>query len=541
MVEKETKGKFFYPALIFAIWFICYLICTMFWEQKIYWDETSYLATARGIAENFDFSSRFNTVLGILKYGYPQNTHHYPLYSTYVAIFFKLFGASLHVAYFSTWLSGLVACIFIYLIMLIMTEQNRLYSFLTAIAFLFLPRVLNYCDTAMMEIPCCALLSIFIYFIFKDLAKGKLNPFLLGIASIWLYFFKSLFFGIIIGFIFLILVTNKSRISKLLDMVFYLGTTFVIYFIFTKFIFLPLAPMMNFEKKQEELGTYADFLGGFFSDIPGNLTYNLKGFIANVVLKYLPGYSAELPPNNEGFFVATPNWIEFYLFFLFLFYVILFTLIVWKQIFSYQRTFILFSIISIVSFNLIFNLLVNTYTGIRCRFNMIYLPLLLIACAVLFKLALNYIKSFVMEHRIGSILIVLSLLLFVYFPYYVSTVKVAQWNKNYYYNMAHINSEIVKKIIGDSKPAIIFFNTGTHTSWDSFPTRVIVQEATTGELKTLNLKLPQPVEYLFLQPNNRLFKENQDLILEAKPIIDNTYNFYGFDEANKVVVYRLNK
>ena len=117
-MTSNKQIKFLYIGLIFLIWIITYFLYSVIWEQKIGWDETSYLAVARGIAENLDFSSRFNTVLGLIKFPFPQHNHHYPIYSIYLAIFFKLFGVSLPVAYFSTWLAALVACIFIYLLII---------------------------------------------------------------------------------------------------------------------------------------------------------------------------------------------------------------------------------------------------------------------------------------------------------------------------------------------------------------------------------------------------------------------------------------
>ena len=85
----------------------------------------------------------------------------------------------------------------------------------------------------------------------------------------------------------------------------------------------------------------------------------------------------------------------------------------------------------------------------------------------------------------------------------------------------------------------VYFTIGTHTTWDSFPTRVVLMEATNEQIKKLNLKLPKPIEYLFLNPNNNLFKLNQDLILKGQPIIDNWYTLYGIDPEDKIVVYKF--
>lgn len=87
----------------------CYLFCTLFWEQKLQWDGVFYLSCARGIARDFDFSSRTNSVLGLLKYPFSQHNHHYLLHSIYLTAFLKLFGENINAAYFT---------------LLIVTEKN---------------------------------------------------------------------------------------------------------------------------------------------------------------------------------------------------------------------------------------------------------------------------------------------------------------------------------------------------------------------------------------------------------------------------------
>jgi len=323
LTDASDKAKFIYPGLIFLIWLITYILCTIFWEQRIVWDENSYLTCAKGIANDFDFSSRTTTVLGLLKYPFPQHTHHFPVYSAYIAIFFKLFGTSINVAYFSTWLCGLAVCMFVYLTMLVMTEGNRFYSFICGMTFLFLPRILDYCDSAMMEIPGCALISIFTYFIFRDLAKGKLNPILYAVAGLWLYFYKSLFVGALIGLFFLIIIAYnvkpveinlKSKLPFWASMLTFGGVISTLYLIFTKFVFLPLAPMMNFDRRTEDLEIYADFLGGFFHDPINNVIRNLSGSYENVIGHYFPYFPVVLLPTYEGLFSSSPSWCEFGLF-----------------------------------------------------------------------------------------------------------------------------------------------------------------------------------------------------------------------------------
>lgn len=544
---SNSKLKIFCPLVIFLTWLISYVVCTVVWDQKIGWDEVSYLSTAKGIAENFDFSSRFNTPLGLIKYSFPQHTHHYPLYSLYLAIFLKLFGTSIHVAYFSTWLSALTTCIFIYLTILLMTENNYTLSAVTSILFLFLPRVLDYCDSAMMEIPGCALISIFTYLIFKDLVKGKINSLLISISTIWLFLFKSLFIGAVFGLFFLIIFAYsklcglkvKTKLPFPLSILTFFGLTGFLYFIFTKFVFLPLAPMMNFNKRQEDLGVYADFLGGFFHDPVTNLLINIKSFYGNVVLHYFPSFPVVLISDVEGFYNSSPSWCEFGLFFFFYFCLVSFLFIFWKKLFPIHKIFILYATISIFFFNLIFNLIADTQIGVRCRYNMVYLPLLLISIAIILWIIKENFLLFYREHKKGIMFLIVLFVVFVYIPFWVASLKVATWNKELYYNIAHKKSELIKKYIGNSNPMFIQIHAGTHTSWDSFPTRVIVMDVSTNEIRRINLRIPKPVEYLFIKPEHKLFIENKDLILQGKPIIDDKYYLYAFDQETKTVIYRL--
>ncbi|MBI2996285.1 MAG: glycosyltransferase family 39 protein [Candidatus Melainabacteria bacterium] len=540
-------AKIKYPLLLFLIWLGAYIFCTIVLDQEIGWDEVSYLSTAKGIAENFDFSSRFNTPLGLIKYGFPQHTHHYPVYSVYLAIFFKLFGTSIQVAYFSTWLAALITCIFIYRIVLLITENNYVLSLCTSVLFLFLPRVLDYCDSAMMEIPGCALISIFTYFIFKDLAKGKVNSLLISISAIWLFLFKSLFIGAVFGLFFLIIlaysklckleIKTKSSFSLAISIFFCL--TNLLYFIFTKFVFLPLAPMMNFNKRQEDLGVYADFLGGFFHDPVTNLLINIKSFYGNVVLHYFPSFPVVLISDVEGFYNSSPSWCEFGLFFFFYFCLVSFLFIFWKKLLPIHKIFILYTTSSIFFFNLIFNLIADTQIGVRCRYNMVYLPLLLISIAIVLWTIRSSFLSFYREYKKGCIFLIVLFVVFVYIPFWIASLKVAVWNKALYHNIAHKNSELVKKYIGNSNPMFIQIHAGTHTAWDSFPTRVIVMDISSDEVRKINLRVPRPIEYLFIKPEHKLFMENKDLILQGKPIIDNKYYLYAFDEETKTVIYRL--
>ena len=539
IIDFNDKEKWLYPILLFFIWLANYFFYLIIWEHKLGWDEISYLSTARGIAENFDFSGRTTSIMGLIKYPFPQNNHHYPVYSAYLAIFFKFLGVSLKTAYLSTWLSALAASFFIYLTLLLVTEKQRFFSFCLAGSFLFFPRIPDYCDSAMMEIPGCALVSILIYFIFCEIKKGKLNPIFLGAAFIWLYFFKSLFIGILFGFLALIILFYSKK-SLLINIFLYVLTIGLLYFIFTKFIFLPLTPMMNFHPRLEGIeGQYADFAGGFFSNIWGNLAINLDVFFQNVIRRYYP-LNAMYYPNNDAFYILLPAWFELGAYFLSYFYIIVFSLLLWNKLSSVQRLFIIFTVISIFFFNIIFICLAGGSYGLVSRYNLIYVPLILVSFGIILWECRNYYTQFVQEHKKGSVFILVSLILLAYFPIYYSANLITQWDKNVYHDIGNKNSEIVKHFIGDSVPMFVYFTTGTHTTWDSYPTRIVQFEASAAQISKINAKLPQPIKFLFLNPNNYLFRENQDSIINGKPIVNNTYSFYGFDQANKIVVYRYN-
>lgn len=540
MINKNNE-KIVYPALIFIVWLVVYLVCNKVFGNLIEWDENKYLACARGIAENFDFSSRSTTVQGLLKYGYPQHTTHYPLHSLYVAAFFKLFGTSLGAAFFSTWFAAFLTCIFIYFIMLILTENNKPFSFFTSITFLFLPRVVNHSNSVMMEVPGCALVTILTFLIFKLISKGKLNPFLLAVSTVYLFFYKSLFIGVVFGFLSLLIFDygKKPAGFKWLSFLLYLITILVPYFLFTKFIFLPLAPWIEFNGKQVGIdGAYADFDGGFFRDPINNATASLKALYTIITTGYFPSIPVDLDEKTiTGCYVTSPIWLETGLYFLILFYVIVFLFFSWKKLLPVQRIFVLFSVISILAFNIIFNILVETNLGPRCRYNFIYVPLLLVSFAVLVWSNQDCLKK---EYKNVFLFVLVSLIILVYFPMYYGGSKITCWNKNLMYKIAAKNTEIIKRYIGTSRPMFIYSSGASFVTWDLFPTKEIFMQAKSDYIRKINSLLPKPIEYLFVSTSDYLFNENKDLILRAQPIIDNWYTFYGVDVPNNIVVYKLN-
>ena len=252
------KGKFFYPLLIFIVWLVAYIISQLLFDQKLGWDEVAYMSVAKGIADNFDFSARTYTVMGLIKHGYPTHFINFPIFPVYLAVFFKLFGSSLYVAYFANWLLALGVLLLLYFIFLMLSENNHKISFLVSMSYLFCPGILRNCDSAMMEQGGCFLLCLFVYFILKDYHSGKFNYFTVikfAFTFLILWMYKSLYVGIFFGLLAFIFLAYNSKLSgKELNtrvrlpifLIMSYGLFVLFYYLLSKFVFLPVAPMLTF-------------------------------------------------------------------------------------------------------------------------------------------------------------------------------------------------------------------------------------------------------------------------------------------------------
>ncbi len=402
-----------------------------------------------------------------------------------------------------------------------------------------------------MEIPGCALMSIFGFFLFKSISQKKINPFLLGICYLYLYFYKSLFIGIFFGLISVLifahsndLITFKTKDEK--QFYFFLtkliGTISCVYFIFTKFIFLPLAPWMNVLPKQENIdGLYADFAGGFFNDIIGNLQGNLYIFLGKVVFHYYPFLVSFFLPKGESFYPIIPYWFEVGIYFIAFFYVIVISIFLWKTFLPIQRCFVLFTTISAITFNMIYISIAGcTGLGLLYRYNLGYLPLLVISSGIIFYSIFIFFNSLFLKYKIRVYFLLLSFIVLVYIPAFHSFKLIINRDENWFYDSVYKNTEIIKKYTQGSSPMFVYSTGGSYITLDMFPTREIFMETTNEKIKRINTILPKPIEYLFLKPENVLFKENWDLISKGQPIIDGSYVFSGIDAVNKTIVYKLN-
>lgn len=556
-----TNRDLFFIAAIFIIWLVSYV----FWELVIFqenlaWDEVSYLSVAKGIARDFDFSSRSYTVMGLLKQGYPTTLINFPVFSAYIAVFFKLFGVSLRVGYFSTWFAALGVCVFLYLIFCILSKNNRLLAFITSIAYLYNPGTIKNCNTAMMEQAGCFLLCICVFLILKDYAKGKFDyltilKFSLSFLSLWL--FKSIFIGFFFGaFVFILLsysskITGKKIDTKIPLPVFLLasyGLFVVLYYIFMKFVFLPVSPMMNFSPAQESAQVYADFLGGFLNNFFVNIKTNINFFL-HVVLKSYLFYPTNLDQHNPLYESYTRSilktnayYIYVWVFFFVFFNMIALTFATWKRFSPIQKVFIFLTLGMMISFNLIFNFLFMTYHINIWRYNAYSLPLYLCYFSILIEANFEYIKPFITEHRKVSIALVSIFFICGYLPLFLScTRNHIQFERNFQIR-ARNNAHLIRSVISqDPDTKFVYMNDGTHTVFDDYPVRWVFKDATNKQLMQVNKILPYPIDYLFLRSSDWLFENNKEAITKGLPIVNDQYVYYGLNQETGLVVYKYYK
>lgn len=549
---KIEKSNILYVSLIIIIWLCAYIFFQVAFEQKLGWDEINYMSQARGIAQDFDFSARSYTIIGLLKYGYPTNLINYPIYPLFLAIFFKVFGVSMYVAYFSNWLCALGVCILTYFIFLTLSDNSHKLAFAVSMFYLFAPGILKNCDSGMMEQCGCFLLCLFLLLILKDYKRSIFNVWTLvkiTISLLILFLYKSLYIGYFFGIFVLIFLTYKTNIiSKVINtkipfFVSFISSfgSFVIFtYVLSKWIFLPVAPMMNFSPEQDLTQEYADFLGGYFNNFSVNLTKNLIYFLKNIIAPYFIYPTSYIPYTGE--ILQTTSWFVFLgIYFIVFLLILLLTFSGWKNMTPVQRLFVCFSITTIISFNLIFDVLFRSYHTNILRYNSYYLPIYFCLVAIVLKANLEYVKSFVTGYPLLTKLIGFIFILFIYMPMSLSALVQYLYNEDYYHVPARERAEFIEKVIGNTKPKFIYFNDGTHTAYVTYPVVQIFKDATNEQLIQANKVLPEPIEYLFLRPSDWLVRNNKDLILKGEPIVNGMYKLLGYNEKEHIVVYKLNK
>ena len=557
MKSKASKDEnnLIYLSWIFVVWLVTYIICQFAFPHLLGWDEISYMSVARGIAENFDFSGRSFTVMGLLKYGFPSNLINFPVFPVYIALFFKIFGVSQKVAYFSTWLAALFVCIFIYLIFQKLTNCSKKTAFFVGISYLFFPTVLRNCDTAMMEQMGCLLLCIFTYVLIKDFEKGfnYFSAIKIGLFLLLLWLYKTLFTGIIAGALIFILLSYSSKLigkkinSKIPVYVFVIisySLFIVLFWIAKHYIFYPVAPMMNFHPSQELNQVYADFLGGLFNDFPKNIISNIHAFVTVILGSYfiypsgLKAYTGEYATYQNSILTMVSFYflIGIYIFLFFVMIVMMFPS--WKKLNLLSRVFMCFSLGSILLFNLSLMIVFKVYHENFWRYNSYYLPLYICSLAVLLYVNIDFLKPFKTEHPRASRILLGMFLCFFYVPLFLSTINHYNYYERSFYERANRNAELIRNFVKDSKPAFVYFNDGIHTTFTDYPIRQIFKDATNEQILQVNDILPSPVEYLFLHQYDWLFQINKEKILMAEPILNNQYKMFGYTNDSSVVVYK---
>ena len=551
---KQTR--FFYPALIFATWLITYIICQFIFPHRLGWDEVAYLSVARGIAENFDFGARGYTVMGLLKDGYPTHLINFPIYSMYLALFFKIFGANLQIAYFSTWLAALGVCILIYFIFLKLVPNNHFLAFLVSISYLFYPSVLKNCDTALMEQVGCFLLCLTTLVLLKEFEKGAFNylsvlKISLLLLLLWLY--KSLLIGFIFAtFIFIVLsysskITEKKITPKIplpLFLILIFGLFALMFFLAKNYVFYPVATMLNFHPSMETQQTYANPLGGLFDNFPKNILSNIGSFVFVILGSYFiyptsyMVYTGEYSTYQNSTLTMTSFYflIGIYLFLLSLMIILLFAS--WKKLSSNAKMFILLALGSMVIFNFILAVAFKAYHENYWRYQSYYLPLFICSLGVMLHANLDYLKPFWIEHKKVSIAVLFLIFVSLYIPLSVSSIKHYIDFEKSFHDVAHANAELIRAFIKDLKPKFIYFNDGIHTSFVDYPIKQIFKDATNEQLFQVNEILPEPIEFLFLKQSDWLFQINKDKIAKQEPILNDQYKVYGFTNDSRIIVYK---
>ena len=376
---------------------------------------------------------------------------------------------------------------------------------------------------------------------------GTLIKVIFSFLIIWLY--KSLFIGFFFGVLLFILLAYNSKLSgkeiktKFPVLVFIFlsyGIFAVLFYLVKKFVFLPVAPMMTFTPSIEMNQTYADFLGGFLSNLPGNLKTNILSFLQYIALPCFIYPTAYTNPASQ-FFVFIPYVVCVVISFILFLVAIVLTFTGWKKLSPQARLFCSLTIGSVISFNVIFNFLFTTTFENVWRYNIYSLPFFLCYIIVVLRANYDYLKPFVTDHPFATKTLMAILFVFVWCPLCLSMYNLQAALEQRYHYRAKMNREVVKAFINNNTPAFIYFNDGIHTTFTDYPIKQVMKDATNEQFLQINKILPEPIEYLFLKPNDWLFQENQEKILKNEPILNNMYKSYGFNNDYQIVVYKLTK
>lgn len=260
----------------------------------------------------------------------------------------------------------------------------------------------------------------------------------------------------------------------------------------------------------------------------------------NIIAPYFVYPTSYIPYTGEIF--HTTAYFVFLGFYFFVFFLVLvLTYTGWKHLSAIERLFVCFAIVSISSFNLVFDILFRSYHTNIFRYNCYYLPMYLCLLACVFKANLIYVKPFLLAYPKIARGFLIAFFIFIFSPMSLSALMQTLYNENYYHIPARMNAEFISKVIGNTKPKFIYFNDGTHTTYVTYPVIQIFKDATNEQLVQVNKVLPEPIKYLFLKPNDWLVQNNKESILKGEAIISGMYKFLGYNEKEHIVVYKLNK
>ncbi len=549
-IRALWNTNYIWIILLVGIGLSFYTVNHLWFQELLGWDEVDHFSIAQGISRDFDFSTRQYMVLDIIKYGYPlHHSNYYPLFHTYLALFFKLFGESPSVAYFANWVAAIGASIFIYYIALRLYPRSRRFAFFTALAYFLIPGIWrNIHTSSLMEPLGACLLAIATLVVLAEYQKKKFTALTIlkfSLLLLLIFLYKMTLFGFLFGIAAFIIVayhkkwSGDARISSIPLPLFLLaiyGAFALLFLLASRFLFYPMPSFFPHLPTQESAELYNSFLGGFFQNLWGNLWGNVYHFFRTMTIFHLI-YPAQPTPYLTSYMIFAR-----YFFFLF-FAAIFICAMAWKKLESSSRLFVILAAVSILAMNTATNIFTRMDQENIHRYNLYYLPLFVPLIALAAKIFFEYLRTFITEHPWGSKILAAWTLAIFFIPLFATMFVHQLALERRYHKVGTLHARIIQHFIRGYTPQFVYFNKGTHTTEISYPVRVVSQNATNEELLKINEILPEPIAFLFLRSNDMLYKNNRADIEAKKSILDGRYRYENrikIPEKNvDIVVYRL--
>jgi len=263
--------------------------------------------------------------------------------------------------------------------------------------------------------------------------------------------------------------------------------------------------MMSFSYEQEINQTYADFLGGYLNNFCGNVFSSVKYFFSVIIPPFFIMPSS-FTPGPGDLQMLTGLYFSLKIYYFLIFIMIVLTFAYWKRLLPLEKVFVLFSLSSIIFFNIVFNLLFRSFHSNLWRYNLYYLPLFICCLWIFIKASIVYMKPFYSEHPTASKYILLLFLIFIYSPLFISTFIHYLRYEEWAHNMGRGNAQVIEAFLKNEKPKYIYFNGGSHIPYTRYPLKQIYLDATSEQLLKMNNILPEPIEFLILKPTDWLFR-----------------------------------